>query len=178
MGEIVIPQKAQFFCGVLYTEYFNLEAITDILEKNFGSIILRSQPFQFTETHYYEPEMGETIFRIFLGFDLLIGMDEIVQIKYVCNDLENQKFSKEGKRKVNIDPGYCTLAKVVLPTTKNFQHRVYLRRGIYAEVTLRWRRGSFSPWEWTFKDYCRDESIKFFNNLREIYRVRIRGNGG
>ena len=97
-------------------------------------------------------------------------MGQIVDIKLKTNKIEDEVFTESGKRMVNIDPGYLTSAKVVLATTKNFQHRIYINRGIYAEVTLRYMKDGFSPWEWTFKDYKRKETIDFFNELRILYR--------
>ena len=151
----------------------NLEKIKRTISSYFGRILLTSDIFEFTESSYYDEEMGKPIYRVFFGFDRLIDMESIVEIKLQGNFIEKMHFSKDGRRTVNIDPGYLTLAKVVLATTKNFQHRLYLGNGIYAEVTLRWRKGTFSEWEWTYRDYRRDESIRFFNELRDIYRKRI-----
>ncbi len=115
--------------------------------------------------------MGKNLTRVFAAFDNLIEKDRIVDIKLKTNQIEDNLFSVNGKRSVNIDPGYLTSAKVVLATTKNFQHRLYLKKGIFAEVTLRYKKDSYSPWEWTFRDYKREESIDFFNKLRVIYRL-------
>ena len=158
---------------MLYTGNMNLEKIKDVISSYFGRILLKSDIFEFTESSYYDEEMGKPIYRVFFGFDRLIDMESIVEIKLQGNFIEKRHFSENGKRMVNIDPGYLTLAKVVLATTKNFQHRLYLGNGIYAEVTLRWRKGTFSDWEWTYRDYRRDESIRFFNELRDIYRKKI-----
>ncbi len=173
MGDVLIPPKAILFCGILFTEDFSIDYIADVLSKYFGEIVLESQIFIFNETDYYKKEMGESIKRIFFGFDNLIDMDRIVEYKLESNMIENSYFMISGNRKVNIDPGYLTQAKVVLATTKNFQHRIYIKNGIYAEVTLRWRRGSFREWEWTYRDYKRRESVDFFNQLRKIYKMKV-----
>ena len=169
MGKISFPDRAIVFCGILYNEKVNLKDVEDIIQKYYGSIIFKSDIFEFTETSYYDDEIGKPIYRVFYAINKLIEQDKIIELKLLSNKLEDEYFSDFGRRKVNIDPGYLTKAKVVLPTTKNFQHRIYLGRGIYAEVTLRWRRGNFGEWEWTFKDYKRKESINFFNRLREYY---------
>ncbi|RKX96219.1 MAG: DUF4416 domain-containing protein [Spirochaetes bacterium] len=169
MGKISFPDRAILFCGILYNKNFDLKKVEEILARYFGKIIFSSSKFEFTETDYYNEEMGEPIFRIFYAIDKLIEQDKIIELKLLSNKLEDEYFTINSKRKVNIDPGYVTKAKVVLPTTKNFQHRIYMGKGIFAEVTLRWRKGSFTEWEWTFKDYRRKESIEFFNKLREYY---------
>jgi len=178
MGKPVIPPKALLFCGILYSEGIHKQEILEVLEQKFGKTILASPTFDFRETDYYKPEMGQRIKRVFLGFDHLIPMENIVSIKLETNCMEMELFSDQGKRKVNIDPGYITISKVVLATTKNHQHRIYLGEGIFTEVTLRYRKGSFIPWEWTYRDYRREETILFFNQLREIYRKKIKKPSG
>jgi hypothetical protein len=166
------PHKALLFSGLIYNSVVNPCNIFEILEKEFGQIIFKSTPFIFNETDYYKAEMGENLERLYVAFDKFIDMDFISTVKLRTNEFEVEYFSKGGKRQVNIDPGYITSGKVVLATTKNFQHRIYLCRGIYAEVTLRYRKGSFEPWEWTYRDYRRKESVEFFNQLRNIYRQK------
>ncbi|MBN2323178.1 MAG: DUF4416 family protein [Spirochaetes bacterium] len=168
------PTRAILFCGLLLNGRADEKEVAETLEREFGRIILKSEPFVFTETDYYKAEMGEGLTRVFVGFDRFIEKELIVDIKRATVDIERERFSEREGRNVNIDPGYLTSAKVVLPTTKNFQHRIYLRDGIFAEVTLRYRRDSFEAWEWTYPDYLRPASIRFFNRLREIYRDRER----
>jgi hypothetical protein len=103
-------------------------------------------------------------------------MDRIAEIKYRTNRIESEVFSSGGRRRVNIDPGYLTNAKVVLATTKDYGHRIYLADGIYVEVTLRYnaKEKTFLPWQWTFRDYQREESLRFFRALRDIYTRRMK----
>jgi hypothetical protein len=173
MGQIEQPKKAILFAGILHNPTVDRDLIYDILENNLGKIILQSRTFSFSETNYYHDEMGPVLYRIWIGFDNLIEQDQIVDIKLRCNELELKQFSSDGKRNVNIDPGYLTRAKVVLATTKNNQHRLYLTNSIYGEVTLRFKNKIYEPWEWTFPDYCRDEAITFFSELRSIYCTKV-----
>ena len=64
---------------------------------------------------------------------------------------------------MNLDPGCLSAGKVVLATTKNQQHRIYLGSGIYAEVALRYRDGRWQPWEWTYPDYRSPEYAQVFD---------------
>ena len=175
MGRISVPQKAMLFAGLLYHPAQNRDRVIELMGEQFGGILLTSIPFTFTETDYYSREMGEDLQREFVAFETLIDMDRIVDIKLSTNRMEELYFTRNGNRSVNIDPGYLTSAKVVLATTKDFQHRVYLGRGMYAEVTLRYRKDSFRPWEWTFKDYRREDTIQFFNRMRHLYRSGLKG---
>jgi len=173
MGKIELPPRALLFAGLLYNRRVDRDILFSVLEKEFGSIILQSESFQFSETNYYYNEMGSDLCRVWVGFDSLIDQDRIVEVKLRSNELEHELFSTGGRRDANIDTGFITHGKVVLATTKNHQHRVYLRDGIYAEVTLRYRSKTFMPWEWTYPDYRRIEAIKFFNALRTFYKKRL-----
>ncbi|HUT65168.1 MAG TPA: DUF4416 family protein [Spirochaetota bacterium] len=166
------PSKAMLFCGLLFNDSTDRKDIFGVLEEEFGKVVLVSRPFVFTESSYYEPEMGRDLCRQFIAFDRLVETERIGDIKLRTIEIEHSRFSGSKGRNANIDPGYLTSAKVVLVTTKNFQHRIYLGRGIYGEVTLRYRRGSYGPWEWTYPDYTRAESLEFFNNLRSLYRAK------
>jgi len=84
----------------------------------------------------------------------------------------------ERKRDVNIDPGYLSLSKLVLASTKDFYHRLYLNHGIYAEITLVFKKethskGGFQPIKWTYPDYASQEYRKIFNQIRGIYKGNI-----
>lgn len=167
------PLKTALFCGLLYNDSADQKDICRTLEQEYGRIVLFSKPFIFSETDYYESEMGAPLSRLFVAFERLIEAERISDIKLRTIEIEHAMFSGPKGRNVNIDPGYLTSAKVVLVTTKNFQHRIYLNNGIYGEVTLRYRRGSFEPWEWTYPDYIRSVSLEFFNSLRAVYREKL-----
>jgi hypothetical protein len=144
------------------------------MEGLFGSTDWISPAFFFDRTKYYEREMGWPLHRRFISFKTLVRPQDIVEIKWKTNDLENKE-SQGGKRKINIDPGYVALERLVLTTGKNYTHRIYLSRGIYADLTLIFQRGGFSPLAWTYKDYGDPEIIDYFNEIRERYKKQIRG---
>lgn len=178
------PKKAILFAGLLYNRSVSIPFLYERLESSFGPILFNSKEFAFTFSDYYEREMGKELTRIYVGFDLLIDMEEIADIKLKTNELEKDRFSPRDtcrafhdRRDVNIDPGYLTNAKVVLATTKDHQHRIYMKNGIYAEVTLRYRKNRYEPWEWTYRDYRTEEAIEFFHKLRAFYRRQIQSLG-
>ncbi|MDQ1318216.1 MAG: hypothetical protein QG588_1873, partial [Candidatus Poribacteria bacterium] len=107
-----------------------------------------------------------------------IQPEEIVEIKYFTNDVEKE-FLLDGssKRQINLDPGYITPAKLILASTKDHIHRIYLRDGIYAEITLQMEGGTFRPWQWTYPDYRSEGYIKIFNEIRELYMQQLRNDG-
>jgi hypothetical protein len=144
------------------------------MEGLFGLTDWISPAFFFDRTKYYEKEMGWPLHRRFISFKTLVRPQDIVDIKCKTNDLENKE-SQGGKRKINIDPGYVALERLVLATGKNYTHRIYLSEGIYADLTLIFQKGSFSPLAWTYRDYSDSKIIGYFNAVREKYKRQIRG---
>ena len=98
----------------------------------------------------------------------MIQIAQLSKIKVFTNRVEN-KLSLNSRRQINIDPGYLDMAKLVLASTKDYKHRIYLDRGIYAEITLFYRDKTFQPWEWTYPDYRTSDYIRIFNQIRQVY---------
>ena len=169
MGIASIPHKALLFIGILYRDELLLEKVSDELVKRYGPIFEKVDNIPFDVTTYYDKEMGEGIKKAFLFFDNLISMDKIVEIKLETNDIEEKYIDNAGNRRINLDPGYLDMAKVVLATTKDRGHRVYLRDGIFAESTLKFYHGTYTIFPWTYPDFKKDEYIALFNRIREIY---------
>ncbi len=160
MGAIRIPDPAKLVVGTLAADPAAIPRAE--LATRFGPIDLESPPLPFGFTDYYEKEMGPEIVRRFFSFERLIDPGELPTIKRWTNDLEGPP-----PRRVNLDPGYVTLGKLVLASTKDFAHRIYLADGIYAEVTLTWTKGTFVPGGWTYPDYRTPEYIAFFTQVRQ-----------
>lgn len=139
-----------------------------LLEKKFGRIDFESEILSFTHTDYYTREFGANLKRIFTAFKKLIPPEELSDIKLFTNRLE-KRLSAGINRLINIDPGYLDMSKIILASTKDYTHRIYLNKGIYAEVTLFYRDKTFRPWEWTYPDYKSAGYISLFNQIRRIY---------
>jgi hypothetical protein len=134
-----------------------------------------SPRFEFRETEYYTPTMGAGLLKQFLAFDRLAPADDLPAVKLATNAWEVDYAKQAGlpeERPLNLDPGYVTSAKLVLASTKDFAHRIYLADGIYAEITLAWRRGGWSSGPYTFPDYQRPDYQAFFTQCREELRRR------
>jgi len=169
LGVEYAPSPVKLFIGVLYKERENLESIRDTLIAEFGIIDYESEEIEFKWTNYYEDELGFPLKRVFLSFSPLVSPDQIVEIKRITNRIEGEK------RKVNLDPGYIEGGKLVLATTKDQAHRIYLGKGIYAEVTLRFRDGHFIPFDYTYPDYRSEEYHAIFSKIRSKYLEEVRG---
>jgi hypothetical protein len=150
------------------------------LERAYGPVALASPLYDFRQTAYYEPTMGPGLRKGFLVFRDLVGGDALPAIKLATNALEAELAAGGGypePRPLNLDPGLLTLGKFLLATTKDQAHRVYLRDGVFAEVTLRFQAGAFEPWPWTYADYRQPEVRVFLGQARDYYRGRLRAAG-
>jgi hypothetical protein len=144
------------------------------LEEMFGPSDWRSSLVLFDRTRYYEKEMGWPLHRRFVSFRDLIRPKALVDVKLRTNEME-ATFVREGKRTVNIDPGYICMERLVLATGKNYTHRIYLAKGIYADLTLVFHKSGFRPLEWTYRDYAEEGLISQFNEIRARYKEQLGG---
>jgi len=151
-----------------------LEEVIVELQATYGSTDWLSPPLFFDRTRYYEKEMGWPLHRRFVSFKLLIRPEAIVDIKLQTNELE-KRYIQEGRRKVNIDPGYVAMERLVFATGKNYTHRILLSKGIYADLTLVFHQRGFQTLPWTYRDYADPVVIGYFNDIREHYKNQLRG---
>ena len=176
MGSIKSIQPVKLFIGVLSTSNEMMEKAQKILVKKYGVIDKESTCWDFTFTNYYEKEMGASLLRKFFSFELLIQPDELIDIKIHTNEIETN-FSEQyapPERPINLDPGYLCLSKIILATTKDYTHRIYLGKGIYAECTLGFYNKKFHPWSWTYPDYKSEFYLDYFHEVRNTYRQQLR----
>ena len=177
MGAITTPLPVKAIIGVLTVEPNLLPTVYAELTHRLGPIDYTSELMPFSSTTYYQTEMGPNIQRQFISFERLIDGGTLAEIKLFTNDVEQVfalRKSEGTARRVNLDAGYICLAKLVLASTKDHAHRIYLRDGIYAEITLRFYRKTFQPWEWSYPDYRLPTYIAIFNHIRKIYRNQLK----
>jgi hypothetical protein len=145
------------------------------LEAEWGPVALASEVFTFHETRFYERTMGANIKKLFWAFERLIDPARLVEMKHQSNQFEDDYRNQTAwpeQRPVNLDPGYLTEAKLVLASTKDRDHRIYLDRGIFAEETLFFQHGAWREREWTYPDYRRADYHQFFTQCRDYLRQR------
>ena len=179
MGQIRPPLPVKLFVGMLSPEPELFDACSQILQREFGPIAAVSACIPWDSSDYYRGEMGPDILRKFLFFGQTVDPGRLASIKKYTNALENSYAvnAADGlRRRINLDPGYVTEAKVVLASTKDFAHRVYIGDGIYAEVTLKYsaKDRSFVPHELTYPDYRTAPQLALFNSVREDLRTHLR----
>jgi len=173
VAQAIEPPPVKMIMGLIFSPEAPIAAVRRTLEATYGRVDLETAVLPFVWTRFYEREMGPTLQRQFWSFETLIVADALVDLKRQTNAMERTYTGHGGQRRVNLDPGYIDLAKLVLATTKDQQHRLYLGQGIYAEVTLRFTGGRFVPWEWTYSDYRCAEYLAFFDTVRRRYRQQL-----
>ena len=178
MGTALKPKPVKLIVGLIFGQERLLHQAEEALKRKFGPIDFQSPILDFScHTDYYEKELGKGLRRKFISFEKLIQPDSLAKIKLLANRIELQLSRKTGKnkpsRRVNIDPGYLDMAKLVLATTKDFAHRIYLGKGIFAEVTLCYQKDSYRAREWTYPDYRTSQYIETFNRIRQLYNRQI-----
>lgn len=176
MGQITTPQPVKLFVAMLAgrTDVFEI-AQTQLVEE-FGPIDVAGSVLPFDFTDYYEAEMGPNLLRKFVAFEKLVNPKELASAKLFTNDLEERISEQLGseRRSANLDPGYISLSKLVLASTKDYSHRIYLGDGIFAEVTLHYANGQLNPWPWTYPDYKTEAYRRFFEAIRRQYRDALK----
>ena len=168
MSNPAAPIPARLVISVFLNEKLLIETVAEELARSFGPMDLVSAWLDFDYTDYYAAEFGAPLFRRVFSFPRPVDQGRLADIKHTTNAIE-ARFTENGRRRVNIDPGYLTMERFVLATGKNFTHRVYLEQGIYADLTLLYQHNDFTPLPWTYPDYAGTEMRTFLSMVRERY---------
>ncbi len=182
MGQIHCPNHVLFFIAVFSSQNAAFPWARRRLEELFGPVELESETFATEDfTDYYAKSMGPELPKRLWAFRKLIDPAELAQIKVLTNSLE-EEFSVISacslcnspiSRFINLDPGYVDLGKLILASTKDHAHRIYLSQGIFAETTLQYTQKVWKPLPWTYPDYQTEGCHAFLNRCRD-YLVKKR----
>ncbi len=169
MWDLNDPKPAKLIIGILAADRNCLHAAVEAVIDKFGKTDLASNVWPFAETDYYKDQTGPRILRQFVSFERLVALSKLAKIKHRTNRLE-QKLAKSLAvplpRPVNLDPGIIAPAKLILATTKDYSHRIYIGKKMYAEVTLIFDKGRWKPFEYTYPDYTTAHYHEFFDKVR------------
>ncbi|MFH0876457.1 MAG: DUF4416 family protein [archaeon] len=166
MANPTISQKGVLICGIMYSDEKLREAAILDLKSEFGEIKSLSKEIEFNFTDYYKEEMGENIKKLFISFNENIDISCLPKIKLITNKIE-KKLSAQGKRQVNLDPGYITEHQLIVASTKSRPHRIYLGKGIYAHIMFFFKKKEVETFKWTFEDYKNKDLLDFFIGIRK-----------
>lgn len=169
MWELKEPKPVKLVVGILAADKGCLEPAVETLQSTFGTVDFLSEIWPFDQTSYYKDQTGEHILRQFVSIEKLIAPGELAGIKHRTNELEQQlagRLNSDLPRPVNFDPGIIEASKLILATTKNYSHRIYIGKKMYAEVTLIYDKGKWQPLPYTYPDYKEQCYHDFFSKVR------------
>jgi hypothetical protein len=172
MGQTKVYPPVKLFAAIMISDTEIWPKILHKLEKLYSDSDLQMNWYSFHHSNYYKEEMGKKLSKRMVSFADLIWAEKLIDIKLTTNDLE-MAFARNNKRIVNIDPGYLTASKIVLATTKNYSHRIYLGRGIFGDVHLKFQKHQFQANEWTYPDYKEAFVVDFFEKMRNKYMTQL-----
>jgi uncharacterized protein DUF4416 len=166
----------QLFIALLTRDLQIMEEVERRLASEYGAVEDRTEIFLFTFPGPFKREMGEDLKKQVLCFSELLPVEKFPDVKAFTNDLEweYREHDPHPRRLINLDPGYLSLSKVVLASTRNYSHHVYLRDGVYGELLLRYHRGALRNLPWTYADYRSHLVHTFFSRARERYHAQLR----
>ena len=176
MGEIHVKQPVLLILPAFAAEESALLWAKHQASELFGPIALESETFRFDRfTDYYAPSMGPELLKRIWAFERLIDPERLAAVKVATNRLEEEytRIAETPGRPLNLDPGYIDLGKLVLASTKDHAHRIYLQQGIFAELTLIYTKKQWQPLPWTYPDYQSKEYHEFFDRCRKVLRETL-----
>ena len=176
MAKAKPPPAVKLICGMISSQPEFFEPAQAAAAAVLGPTDIVSDVMNFDFTNYYDQEMGSPLYRRFWSFADLVAPDALAAAKIATNALEDQFAARAPQgppRPVNLDPGYVESAKLVLASMKNFSHRIYLRDGVYAEVTLLYRAGGWEKLPWTFPDFASGRYMPFLDRVRTRLREQL-----
>lgn len=177
MGKPTLPSPAMLLVAAFSGHDDALAWARKHAVQTWGPVVAESPSFDFHETGYYAASMGAGLKKVFWAFGQPFDPGQIVDVKLLTNRWEEQYAQMAvhaEQRPLNLDPGYLCLGKLVLASTKDYAHRIYLGQGIYAEVTLGYKHREWQAHQYTFADYQRKDYQEFFSECRAILHRRLR----
>jgi hypothetical protein len=177
MWELNEPNPVKLIVGILASDERCLAAARDTVLALLGPADLVSEAWTFDQTDYYTKEIGPSVLRQFVAIERLVHPGDLAAIKRRTNEIERQlaeTLATPYPRPVNLDPGVIEPSKLILASTKNFAHRIYIGMQMYAEVTLVFDKGQWRTLPYTFPDYYRPEYHKFFSMVRSRLVQQLR----
>lgn len=168
---------AKYFVGILTSKTNLQEHVIHNLSDFLGTVDYISSWHNFDNTNYYAAEMGDGLKRCFVSFEKLLPPELIYKAKIWCNKVEDD-FRENGKRKINLDPGYIDYYKVVLASGKYGGHKIAITKGCWADFVLMYSKGKWEALPWCFPDLATGTYDKDFIEIRRLFKMARQKIGG
>jgi len=174
MARIQKPPPGRLVISIIYSSFDALADALSALERRFGRVEYETIEIPCAKAEFYKEEMGDNLHRRLFCFERLIPRDSLVEVKRICHRIEPLFADQAGDyifRTVNIDPGILTPDNLVMASHREYNHRIYLKEGVYAETVLIYAKGRFVRLPWTCTDFCYKEAIDFFLRVRGSFEL-------
>jgi hypothetical protein len=171
MARVQNPTQGRLIVSVIYNSIDGLADCLKQLEKQFGRVQSETLEIECSANRYHE-EMGQQLSRRFFSFEKLVDRETLPEIKATCHKIERglgDQVDDFTFRTVNVDPGVLTPTNLTMASHREYSHRVYLGKGVFAEVTLIHARGRFTQLPWTNPDFCDEEAVRLFIEARATF---------
>ncbi|EMB18331.1 DUF4416 family protein [Rhodopirellula europaea] len=181
MSEIRLIEPVVRFCAVISRHQEARQWAKQRLAERWGELGEKGESSPFEAGGFYQPEMGDGLTKELIGIAQFADPAGLADWKNVTNEWESEYASLSDHpepRPLNLDPGYVSQAKLVLATIKDRDHRIYLRDGIFAEVTLNYVGGRWIHHRWSYPDYRTETVARFAANCRARLRQHLKATGG
>jgi hypothetical protein len=168
VAEVLYVEPVIRFCAVISSDSQLRQKAIEHLEKYWGEIFHQSESLPFEAGGYYAATMGQSLEKQLIGFREPIDGAGLPDWKIWTNRVEAEFGDPNSPvtRPLNLDPGYITQAKLVLATTKDRDHRIYLRDGIFGEITLNYTAKNWVHHRWSYPDYRTEKVSEFAMKCR------------
>lgn len=173
MASIQPPPSVKYFIAVLFKDRADLERARELIIGRWGELDFEGTDHLFDVTDYYEQEMGAPLFRRLLAIEKLYEPTLVVDMKLACNEIED-RLAAGGRRMVNCDAGYLDHNKVLLASAKEAGQKIYIDRGIYADLAGRYKSGKYRPFEWSFPDFKDGRYDAELCAIRALYLKQVK----
>ena len=166
-------EPVKLFVAALYSKSEELESARELMVKEFGPEDFAGEPLPFDHTDFYRAEMGGPLYRIFFSYRELVHPSFLAQSKLISDRIERELARPDGTRTVNLDTGTLDYQKVVLASFKFMGQKIYLDQGVWADLTLYYRKGGWAKFEWTFPDFKLGIYDNILLEIRRIYKRQM-----
>jgi hypothetical protein len=174
VSQTVEPAPVLRLCSCLTAEPELLSTVESELARNYGEVALKSPAFPFDTSDYYREEMGDGLERHWLCFRELFGAERLPEYRLTTGRIE-ARLTAAGDRRVNLDPGYLDLGKLVLASLKEAPDKIYMGQGVWAHTCLKFRQGEFTAPDHSFPDFRDGRFDAFMLEARNFYKSLLQG---
>jgi hypothetical protein len=172
------PPRIKLFVAILAQSSVDQAHTTSLFAEVFGSVDYIGPQRSFDCTQYYEEDKGPGLVRWLISFTGPYYADILPGAKRACIELERGYAVAAEKgatdtgsytRSVNLDIGYLDRHKVVLASTKEAGHKIYLDDSIYGDLLTRYSNNTWHPLPWCFPDFAAGRYNEELSTIREIF---------